>query len=182
MARRKKSQIDAADSPTSFQQALRDIEATLDGSTLPGEAGSPNITCARQPEVHARHVLEAMSHLHLQGFGRLRLLCYIKEGLPAWRHLLFISDRFSRGDFATQLYSVPTNLISLKPDPESIAEEIKEVHHEIIEAARGPFDDYCSWIRQVLEKYPDEVFEMENEAEARIGSKSLRTPYSETLG
>ena len=109
----------------------------------------------RTNEQHARHIVEAISKLHLQGFGRLRLLCYVKEGLPAWRHLLFASERFERGTFVTSLFSVPTNPISIAPSPESIAREIQSSHPEVLKEARGPFDEYCAWLKKLIEDNPD---------------------------
>jgi len=44
----------------------------------------------------ARLIMEAVAVLHARGYGRLKLLCYIKEGLMVWRHGLFVADTFPR--------------------------------------------------------------------------------------
>jgi len=141
----------------------------------------PHMNAQRTHEQHARHIVEAVSKLHSQGFGRLRLFCYVKEGLPAWRHLLFVSEFFQRGTCATPLFSVPTNPISLADNSEAIAKEIKDYHPDLIEQARGPFDDYCAWFKKIIEFYPNETFEMEDASIASMGSKRLPTPFSRPL-
>lgn len=48
----------------------------------------------RKARQDARLLMEALAVLHQRGYGRLKLHCYIKEGLGVWRHCVFASDEF----------------------------------------------------------------------------------------
>lgn len=135
------------------------------------------------PIQHARVILDAVSLLHQAGHGRLRVRCYVKEGLGAWRHQLFAADRFElEPGPSTGLASLPGWPVAEGDTPEAIADNLKLRWPELLEAARGPADAYAHWLRRILDQDPHGVFEMEDSGEARIGRLTLTTPFGPEHG
>jgi hypothetical protein len=124
-------------------------------------------------------ILQAVAHLHQCGHGRLRIRCYIKDGLCAWRHQLFVSDRFEIGNgSSTALYSIPGRPIAVGSDFLEIANKIAARYPELVNEAIGPVNTYTSWLQTIVTKYPQCVLEMETPTEAMIDGVKISTPYS----
>lgn len=130
-----------------------------------------------QPKNQARLIMEAVSVLHERGFGRLKLFCYFKEGLGAWRHMLFVSDTFP--DHIRDLpeltvhCSLPGWPVSWGNTPEEIADGIIAKYPQLMEAALGSDDPYVTWYRSVLAENPKGILQMESSKVAVINGVSL---------
>jgi hypothetical protein len=133
------------------------------------------------PKHQARLTMEAVALLHQRGCGRLKLYCYIKEGLGAWRHWVFASDEFP-DDVVT--WAGPKSHGSL-PGQESfhgftveeVAESILAQCPDVAEAARGQDESYVVWYREMLAAHPDGVLEMESPLRASIlGYGEVKVP------
>lgn len=131
---------------------------------------------------HAFIIVAAVSRLHQAGYGRLRILCYVKEGISAWRHRLFASDGFKIDQAidqatATGLYSLPGRSIARGENSKAIAAELIAKYPELMEVAKGPVTDYAIWLRRLLLQHPGAVFEMEEPEHAVIDGKHVDTPF-----
>lgn len=133
----------------------------------------------RPAERQARRLLEAVSALHDAGFGRLRLLCYVKEGLGAWRHRLFVADKFEiMSSTATPLASLPGWPLVRGDTVAEIVDNLKIKFPELMEQARGDIDEYAVWLKHILISHPDGILEMESPYEARlIEGNPIQAPF-----
>ena len=124
------------------------------------------------PKHQARLIMEAVALLHQRGYGRLKLYCYFKEGLGAWRHWVFASDEFpdsveawvgpkSRGSLAVQESFQDFTV-------EEVAESILARWPDVAEAARGQDKNYVVWYRELLAAHPVGILEMESPLRASI--------------
>ena len=131
-------------------------------------------------ELQARHIMEAVRVLHKKGYGRLRLLCYVKEGLPAWRHKLFASDEFAfeSGSVVSE-GSLPGWPVVRGETPEQIADRIEEKFPDLMMLARGEPGRYAAWFAEVLDTYPEGILEMEvSNSASLINGGNIRPPFS----
>ena len=120
-------------------------------------------------ERQARRFIEAVSALHEAGYGRLRLLCYIKEGLGAWRHRLFAADEFEiMGSTSTPLASLPGWPLVRGESIQEIMDNLQTQYPALLEQARGEIGEYAVWLKQILASYPEGILEMETPYEARL--------------
>ena len=135
----------------------------------------------------ARLVMETVAELHRRGYGRVKLFCYIKEGLGAWRHWLFASDSFPSS--ASELPhpalhgSIPwlwTPTIE-GDSPVDAAKNFIESQPEIISDALGEDTVYVQWYSKMLESNPSGILEMESPNEAKINGREFITPYGNVL-
>jgi hypothetical protein len=135
-------------------------------------------------ELQARMILEAIAILHKQGFGRLKIFCYVKAGLGAWRHNLFAADYFPE-----KLENLPLPIahgtlpgwpVSGEGSPEAIALQILNKHPQLCANAKGNDEAYVGWFSTLLKDYPNDILEMEGPNVARIvgHDRSLPTPYN----
>lgn len=126
---------------------------------------------------HAFAILAAVSRLYHAGYGRLRIRCYVKEGLGAWRHCLFASDEFNTADrCATDLYSLPGYPIADGRGSRAIAAELVTHYPRILEAAKGPPGEYATWLKQLLLLHPGCVFQMETPEYATVNGRRVDGP------
>lgn len=120
----------------------------------------------------ARLLMEALAVLHQRGYGRLKLFCYVKDGLGAWRHWIFASDEFPNNIVAwqgpKQGGSLPGWGIFSGATAEEVADDILSRHPHLAEAARGRDDVYVSWYQQMLADHPEGILEMESPCRASI--------------
>lgn len=120
----------------------------------------------------ARLLMEALAVLHQRGYGRLKLFCYIKGGLGAWRHWLFASDEFPNNVVAWQGPkhggSLPGWAIFSGTTAQEVADDILSRYPHLAQAARGKDEVYVSWYQQMLADYPDGILEMESPYRASI--------------
>jgi len=120
----------------------------------------------------ARLLMEALAVLHRRGYGRLKLYCYVKEGLGAWRHWVFASDEFPdsigawRGPQRSGSYPGMTTFDG--GTAEEVAESILARCRDVVEAAHGHDESYVAWYREMLANYPDGILVMESAHSASI--------------
>lgn len=132
------------------------------------------------PEQQARHIMEAIALLHRRGFGRLKLFCYIKEGLGAWRHGLFASNTFPEsmrdlpGPNATG--SLPGAAVAEGGSPEEVADDIVLKYPELADAALGSDPEYVAWYERLITAHPQGVVEMESPHVAIIEGVHVQPP------
>jgi len=129
----------------------------------------------------ARLLMEALAVLHRRGYGRLKLYCYVKEGLGVWRHSVFASDEFPDSILAWRgrkfSGSLPGWASFDGETVEEVAESILARHQTVAEAARGHDESYVAWYREMLATYPDGILEMESAHSASIcGYGDIRLP------
>ncbi len=127
--------------------------------------------------------MEAVALLHDEGYGRLKIYCYIKSGLGAWRHYLFAADRFLQriSDLPKPIASgsLPDWPIAAGSTAELIAKSLLEKFPELLHAAVGEDSTYTNWYRLLLQQYPTSVLLMERQDIARLlpGHVRISTPY-----
>lgn len=127
---------------------------------------------------HAFTIVAAVSRLHGAGYGRLRILCYVKDGISAWRHRLFVSDGFTfDGAPGTHLYSLPDWAIATGKNSRVVAAKLLEAFPELMQAAQGPSNSYAIWLRSLLVQYPGAVFEMEEPEHALVNGWRVKSPF-----
>jgi hypothetical protein len=100
--------------------------------------------------------MEAVGELHGRGYSRLKLYCYIKEGLGRWRHILVAAD-----DFPEEPLQLPGECVLFEPadfafrrdftDPFALADDF-ESQHSFFSHARGLDEAYVTWYREMLEQ------------------------------
>ena len=134
------------------------------------------------PTDDPRVILEAIAELHRIGYGRLKLFCYVKEGVGAWRHWLFASDEFpeSMQDIPEPLVhgSIRNWMVIRGATAEEAVCSIRTQFPEILAAALGKDDVYTSWFSKLLNDYPTGTLEMESRTRATVGSVAVPTPYA----
>lgn len=127
---------------------------------------------------HAFAIVAAVSRLHAAGYGRLRILCYVVEGLGVWRHQLFASDGFSLDDAPkTKLCSLPDWGIAKGVNSRVLASVLLRDFPKLMVAAKGPIGDYAFWLRKLLLQHPGAVLEMQEPEHALIGMRPVVTPF-----
>ncbi len=130
------------------------------------------------PRRHAFAIVAAVSRLHQAGYGRLRILCYVKEGIGAWRHRLFASEGFEPGGaYGMSLYSVPDHPMAEGDGSRAIAADLVARYPQLMAAAKGPPGDYAAWLRQILLRHPGCVFEMEEPGHATVNGQRVEVPF-----
>lgn len=134
------------------------------------------------PKQQARLIMEAVALLHQRGFGRLKLFCYVKEGLGAWRHGLFASDTFpgSIEDLPKPkaIGSLPGMAIANGDSPEEVADDIVSKHPELANAALGSDHVYVEWYGRMIAEHPHGILEMESSQEAIIAGVRVQQPLN----
>lgn len=125
-----------------------------------------------QATQQARLLMEALAVLHQRGYGRLKLYCYVKEGLGAWRHWIFASDEFPNSigawDGPKRGGSLPGMACFEGVTADDVADDILSRYPRLAEAARGQDEVYVSWYMQMLADYPEGILEMESPYRATI--------------
>lgn len=120
----------------------------------------------------ARLLMEAVGVLHQRGYGRLKLYCYVKGGLGAWRHWIFASDVFPDSIAAwpgkKSGGSLPGMALFTGVTIDEVAENILSRHPALSESARGRDAVYVDWYKKMLSDYPDGILEMESPYQASI--------------
>lgn len=137
-----------------------------------------------KPKSDHRLVMESVAELHKRGYGRLKLYCYLKEGVAAWRYWLFADDKFPDTLEATpkpKLHgSIPwlwTPTIDGNT-PEEAADRFIQDNQALAEAARGSDPLYVNWYAEMITLDPFEILEMESSTVAWLGRLGeIRTPY-----
>ena len=126
----------------------------------------------------ARLLMEAVAALHASGYGRLKLFSYVKDGLGAWRHGLFAADHYpTAGEGPPRLWgsgSMPGWSVA---DGDSVAEVVNSLRRGLskqLELALGADDAYVAWFRDVLDRHPDGVIEMEDASSAKVDGRQVR--------
>jgi hypothetical protein len=122
---------------------------------------------------HARAILEAVRVLHQRGFGLLKIHCYVKEGLGAWRHRFFSAPTFSHTTSdqqppSTELFSLPDWPISEAPDPVSIADDVAARLSAFLQRCEGVDTDYVAWYAELLDRHPGCGLEIEGRDQVRV--------------
>lgn len=137
----------------------------------------------RRPEGKnlARLVMEAIAVLHAEGYGLLKLSCYVKEGLGAWRYFVFGSDSFPENVWvwpgAKVVGSIPNDPALVGDTAQEIAGSIHAQYQEILDAAHGEDDTYVNWYRKILAAFPAGILEMESPGKvAIIGHGKIAVP------
>ena len=125
--------------------------------------------------------MEALAVLHQRGYGRLKLYCYVKEGLGAWRHWVFASDEFPDNIWAWAGPKCHGSLPGMSPfqgfTVEEVAESVLARCPDVAEAARGHDENYVAWYRQMLAAHPDGILAMESPLRASIlGHGEVKVP------
>lgn len=127
-----------------------------------------------------RAIMEAVAVLHDRGYGRLKLFCYVKEGLGAWRHQLFAGDRFPpQGAPLPRPVaggSLPSWPVARGATAEQVADAVLAAHPGLAAAAVGADDAYVAWYREMLVAHPVGALEMESGTEACISGVELHPP------
>jgi len=137
-----------------------------------------NPNCPMNAKRHAFTIVAAVSRLHGAGYGRLRILCYVKDGISAWRHRLFASDGFNPDDApGTFLYSLPGRGIATGKNSRAIAAKLLKEFTELMQEAQGPSDSYAVWLRSLLVQHPGAVFEMEEPEHALVNGWRVKSPF-----
>lgn len=135
------------------------------------------------PFQRARIILDSIALLQIEGYGRLKIYCYIKEGLGAWRHNIFAGDKFP-----THLPDLPKPVAhgSLPDwpvvggnDAESVARNLLRKFPDLFVNAKGMDDIYTNWFQSTLRAHPGSVIVMERQDIARLlpGHVRVPTPY-----
>lgn len=118
------------------------------------------------PYQQARVLIEAVAVLHERGYGRLHLVSYVKEGLGAWRHMLFATDSYTpqSGPLPEIVArgSLPGHAVAKGGTPREMADDIERRYPDMIAASRGSLPEHVRWYRELLEAYPGKAFELEN--------------------
>ena len=124
--------------------------------------------------------MEAVAVLHQRGSGRLKLFCYVKEGLGAWRHCLIASDTFPNRihdlSESSGLCSLPGSPIAAGDTPQDIADHILLRYPKLVDAALGSDPAYVDWFAQLLAAHPEGVLEMESPRLASMGRVDIHPP------
>lgn len=138
------------------------------------------------PEKQARLIMEAVAVLHARGYGRLKLLCYIKEGLGAWRHGLFVADTFPRHmrELSNKIGvgSLPGWPLATGQAAEEVADALIAKYPELMQSALGTDDAYVSWYKSMLAQYPKGILQMESSDEASIAGVQIFYPLDPVHG
>jgi hypothetical protein len=134
------------------------------------------------PEI-ARLVMETVGELHDRGYGRLKLFCYIKEGLGVWRNFLFVGDNFpgSISQLPKPILSGSIPWLSTPTveggSPVDAADNFIKTHPEFSSLAVGRDDIYVNWYKNMLRLHKAGVLEMESPFVAKIDGIEIDTPY-----
>lgn len=134
-------------------------------------------------EKDARLVMETVAQLHKHGYGRLKIFCYVKEGIGAWRHWLFASDDFpcSSSDLPHPVLHGSIPLFSSRTITGKLADDAAllfiDAQPELISAALGADTIYVKWYAEMLNANPTGILQMESPFEAMIDYRKIVTPY-----
>lgn len=121
----------------------------------------------------ARFILDAVSTLHTRGYGRLKIHCYAKDGIGAWRHTLFASDAYPAvggfGELPPPIAhgSAPGWAVAHGNSSTEVADQIERRYPELMRAARGPESEFVRWYQDLLSAHPGKAFEIEHPDMAR---------------
>ena len=128
-------------------------------------------------------VLDMIVTLHKKGYGLLKLLCYTKEGLGAWRHMVFAADTFPDGRIRANIPE-PKVFCSFRDmplarhiDPETSGILFLASNSELGQRAIGNDSRYTSWFSSIAMIQANGVFEMERPHLATLGGIRIYTPY-----
>lgn len=123
-------------------------------------------------ETQARHIMEAVGILHSRGYGLLKLVSYIKEGLGQWRYFLFAGDAFpyNIGSWpGPRIWGSIPSFHRLDGDTSAeVAAFIEEQGVNLLSAAKGSDPIYVNWYAEILQRHPLDVLLMESPDRARM--------------
>lgn len=128
-------------------------------------------------------VFKMVVYLHKRGLGLLKFACYTKEGLGAWRHLLFASRYFPPTNDHSNLPkpflfgSFRDILLAKRINPETAGDYFISENVELAAACQGDDYPYISWFASVAKIQFGQVFEMEHPEIANLGALRIYTPY-----
>lgn len=119
----------------------------------------------------ARLIMEMIGELHRMGYGKLKILCYVKEGIGQWRSKIFASDRWddqSRNQMEPSVFEWrPFGAESAKQASLKFLEASS--HRELLKKALGQDPVYVEWYAEMLKRTaPDGVLEMERPDDIEI--------------
>lgn len=132
---------------------------------------------------HPQLVLDVIARLHSKGFGRLKLICYTKDGVGAWRYLVFAADDFPDGRIHSNIPqplvrgSYPDWKLIQDTDVEAAAASFAAENQELMRAAQGSDVVYTEWFSSVAALARGARLEMERADLARIDRLRIYTPY-----
>lgn len=118
--------------------------------------------------------MEMIGELHKMGYGKLKLYCYIKDGIGTWRSVVFSSDNWAPGPFSPPESSIVAWLHNNAPkliNPRQAAELFSSDggNHEILQQAKGCDTLYVDWYEDMLKKSrPDGILLMEHADEFNV--------------
>lgn len=123
-------------------------------------------------QLEARRLMEAVNILHKRGYGLLKLVSYIKEGLGEWRYFLFAGDVFPDHIASWPGPMIRGSIPSLHrldgDTPFQIAAAIEAQGADLLKTAKGSDETYVNWYTEVLRQYPDQVLLMESPDYAEV--------------
>lgn len=124
----------------------------------------------------ARLLMEMVAELHQRGYGKLKLSCYVKEGIGAWRNTLFAADRWQGRHYDDEVFGWE---ITNATDPQQAADEFMKSESEFLQAAQGHDPVYEAWYAKMLAfSAPDGILEMERPAGALIYGRNSSYPVA----
>jgi len=124
--------------------------------------------------------MEAVAHLHENGFCRPKIFGYIKEGLGTWRHILFASgvicDSIRNTSPPSASGSLPGYPVAEGGSVAEVASDIVGRYPELVAAARGLDSVYVSWYACLLSEHSQGIIEMESKISATIEGFPVKVP------
>ena len=131
-----------------------------------------------------RFVMEMIKELHNLGYEKIRLYCYIKEGLGEWRHFIFAHDYLPSTEYNYPEPNVDADYaLSGSKTPRDAALKFISINPEISLAGKGKDPFYRAWYSALLERCgPGSVMEMESAKGAIIRDRRgfHDIPYDES--
>ena len=127
----------------------------------------------QSPRELARLILEAVAVLHERGYGRLRVHCYLKDGIGAWRHTLFAANTYPSTQGFVDIPkpwargSLPGLSVAEGVSAVDVADVIEQKFPKLLDAARGSDSTYEYWYRELLAAHPGRVLEIDPPDSAR---------------
>lgn len=129
----------------------------------------------------ARLIMETIGVLHQEGYGLLKLYCYVKEGMGRWTYIVFAGDRLPPSSYHVPPEHIFGSLMSY--DLCDCVESVDDVltifrgYSNVLELAKGSDPVYVAWYADMLVKTaPVGVLEMEGPHAAFIRGNPIATP------
>lgn len=132
----------------------------------------------RDERNESRLLMETIGELHKLGYGKVKLYCYFKEGLPAWRKALFADSALppSMREIESPRFPNPLFLASNGDTPHDLANKLIEERANDLTYALGKDETYVSWYANMLRlTAPDGIMEMEYPNHVTFTNSPIRT-------